>query len=134
MQCYGTLPKVGSRALQMRRRWRFQHPRNSLPNPVSVLSPAGPRVFSAPFLRPADNVIRAGLTPKLRDTEVLCASLTYGQGLPDVLTGAKSSASPHLAVYRPPFRCAWQLGSVVGIRIGRHRAEGRGRRTLALAV
>ncbi|KAL4435203.1 hypothetical protein ABPG77_001885 [Micractinium sp. CCAP 211/92] len=52
----------------------------------------------------SDNVIRAGLTPKLRDTEVLCASLTYGQGLPDVLTGAKSSASPHLAVYRPPFR------------------------------
>ena len=53
---------------------------------------------------PTDNVIRAGLTPKLRDTEVLCESLTYGQGVPEVLTGAKSAASPHLALYRPPFR------------------------------
>ena len=27
----------------------------------------------------SDNVIRAGLTPKLRDTGVLCSSLTYSQ-------------------------------------------------------
>jgi mannose-6-phosphate isomerase len=27
----------------------------------------------------SDNVVRAGLTPKLRDTEVLCNSLTYEQ-------------------------------------------------------
>jgi hypothetical protein len=27
----------------------------------------------------SDNVVRAGLTPKLRDTEVLCNSLTYTQ-------------------------------------------------------
>ena len=27
----------------------------------------------------SDNVIRAGLTPKLRDTSVLCSSLTYSQ-------------------------------------------------------
>ena len=27
----------------------------------------------------SDNVVRAGLTPKLRDTEVLCSSLTYAQ-------------------------------------------------------
>ena len=27
----------------------------------------------------SDNVVRAGLTPKLRDTEVLCKSLTYTQ-------------------------------------------------------
>ncbi len=27
----------------------------------------------------SDNVVRAGLTPKLRDTEVLCSSLTYTQ-------------------------------------------------------
>lgn len=52
----------------------------------------------------SDNVIRAGLTPKLRDVEALCASLTYGQGTPQVLTGAKSAASIHLACYRPPFR------------------------------
>lgn len=35
----------------------------------------------------SDNVIRAGLTPKFRDTAVLCDSLTYNTGLPDVLTG-----------------------------------------------
>lgn len=66
----------------------------------------------------SDNVIRAGLTPKLRDTEVLCASLTYGQGSPDVLTGAKSSASPHLAVYRPPFREfeMWRYSPPAGTR------------------
>lgn len=29
----------------------------------------------------SDNVIRAGLTPKLRDTDVLCSSLTYNQVL-----------------------------------------------------
>ena len=28
----------------------------------------------------SDNVIRAGLTPKFKDTEVLCSSLTYEQG------------------------------------------------------
>ena len=27
----------------------------------------------------SDNVVRAGLTPKLRDTAVLCSSLTYAQ-------------------------------------------------------
>lgn len=32
----------------------------------------------------SDNVIRAGLTPKFRDTAVLCESLTYSQGLPEV--------------------------------------------------
>lgn len=59
----------------------------------------------APLTSPAsDNVIRAGLTPKMRDVEALCSSLTYGQGLPELLTGAKAAASPHLAVYRPPFR------------------------------
>ena len=30
----------------------------------------------------SDNVIRAGLTPKLRDTTVLCSSLTYSQAPP----------------------------------------------------
>lgn len=49
-------------------------------------------------------MIRAGLTPKLRDVEALCASLTYGQGPPEVLRGAKSAASPHLVCFRPPFR------------------------------
>ena len=35
----------------------------------------------------SDNVVRAGLTPKPRDTEVLCSSLTYSTGAPPVLSG-----------------------------------------------
>ena len=35
----------------------------------------------------SDNVVRAGLTPKPRDTEVLCSSLTYSTGAPAVLKG-----------------------------------------------
>ena len=35
----------------------------------------------------SDNVVRAGLTPKPRDTEVLCSSLTYSTGAPEVLRG-----------------------------------------------
>jgi len=35
----------------------------------------------------SDNVVRAGLTPKLRDTEVLCSMLTYNQGLPHIYEG-----------------------------------------------
>jgi mannose-6-phosphate isomerase class I len=27
----------------------------------------------------SDNVVRAGLTPKLRDTDILCSMLTYNQ-------------------------------------------------------
>ncbi|GFH27397.1 mannose-6-phosphate isomerase [Haematococcus lacustris] len=36
----------------------------------------------------SDNVIRAGLTPKFKHTEVLCSSLTYMPGFPEVLEGA----------------------------------------------
>lgn len=35
----------------------------------------------------SDNVVRAGLTPKPRDTEVLCSSLTYSTGAPAVMRG-----------------------------------------------
>jgi len=35
----------------------------------------------------SDNVVRAGLTPKPRDTAVLCASLSYATGAPAVLRG-----------------------------------------------
>ncbi len=55
----------------------------------------------------SDNVIRAGLTPKLRDTGVLCASLTYSQGPPDVMRAVGSGASggvEGLTRYCPPFR------------------------------
>lgn len=49
----------------------------------------------------SDNVIRAGLTPKFKDTEVLCRSLTYHQGRPAVLTG--EVVHDHIKLYRPPF-------------------------------
>jgi mannose-6-phosphate isomerase len=49
----------------------------------------------------SDNVIRAGLTPKFRDTAVLCDSLTYNTGLPEVLNG--TAIHDHVKVFRPPF-------------------------------
>lgn len=49
----------------------------------------------------SDNVIRAGLTPKLCDTDVLCSSLSYSQGLPQVLDGERVSDS--VRRYVPPF-------------------------------
>ncbi|BBN02513.1 mannose-6-phosphate isomerase [Marchantia polymorpha subsp. ruderalis] len=49
----------------------------------------------------SDNVVRAGLTPKFRDTETLCSMLTYEQGLPDILNG--SIVSPYTRRYSPPF-------------------------------
>jgi len=35
----------------------------------------------------SDNVVRAGLTPKLKDKETLCSMLTYSDGLPEILKG-----------------------------------------------
>ncbi|WIA28896.1 hypothetical protein OEZ86_011420 [Tetradesmus obliquus] len=49
----------------------------------------------------SDNVIRAGLTPKFRDTAVLCESLTYNTGVPEVLKG--QPVHDHVKAYRPPF-------------------------------
>ncbi|KAK9816551.1 hypothetical protein WJX72_001825 [[Myrmecia] bisecta] len=49
----------------------------------------------------SDNVIRAGLTPKLRDTAVLCESLTYTQGPPAILNG--DEVQEYTRLYSPPF-------------------------------
>ncbi|DBB10958.1 TPA: hypothetical protein ACH3X3_007410 [Trebouxia sp. C0006] len=49
----------------------------------------------------SDNVIRAGLTPKLRDTTILCESLTYNQGPPVMLQG--DLVQEYTTVYSPPF-------------------------------
>ena len=49
----------------------------------------------------SDNVVRAGLTPKLRDTEVLCEMLTYKQGMPKILEG--DVVDDYSRVYAPPF-------------------------------
>ena len=47
---------------------------------------------------------RGGTLCARRDTPVLCESLTYSQGLPEVLEGTPLSATrPNTTVYRPPF-------------------------------
>eukprot|EP00897_Mesotaenium_endlicherianum_P006886 jgi/Mesen1/6225/ME000320S05411 len=49
----------------------------------------------------SDNVVRAGLTPKYRDTDTLCSMLTYKQGLPEILKGTPLDACT--SRYTPPF-------------------------------
>jgi mannose-6-phosphate isomerase len=49
----------------------------------------------------SDNVIRAGLTPKFKDVNVLCGSLTYEQGDCPVMPGRE--VEPGLRLYRPEF-------------------------------
>lgn len=78
-----------------------------LPNGSAIYLPANePHAYLAGELvecmAASDNVIRAGLTPKFKDTAVLCESLTYTQGLPDVLTGSPMGP-PGATLYRPPF-------------------------------
>jgi len=57
----------------------------------------------------SDNVIRAGLTPKFKHADVLCSSLTYETGLPEVLRGdpqpvpGATAATATVSTYRPPF-------------------------------
>jgi mannose-6-phosphate isomerase len=73
----------------------------------------------------SDNVIRAGLTPKLRDTDVLCGSLTYAQGAPQVLRG-EADAARHLAVYRPRFEEfeVWRFEPPAGAEVALPAARG----------
>jgi len=52
---------------------------------------------------PSDNVVRAGLTPKLRDTPVLCSMLTYDCGLPTILRGEDVNDMTRLFQPPPPF-------------------------------
>ncbi|KAF5205502.1 Mannose-6-phosphate isomerase [Thalictrum thalictroides] len=49
----------------------------------------------------SDNVVRAGLTPKLRDVPTLCTMLTYKQGFPEILQGIPLDA--YTKRYSPPF-------------------------------
>jgi len=48
----------------------------------------------------SDNVVRAGCTPKARDTDVLCSMLTYEARLPDVMSG--DVIDKHTSFYRCP--------------------------------
>ncbi|XP_044469079.1 mannose-6-phosphate isomerase 1-like [Mangifera indica] len=49
----------------------------------------------------SDNVVRAGLTPKHRDIQTLCAMLSYKLGFPEILKGFP--LSPYITRYLPPF-------------------------------
>lgn len=49
----------------------------------------------------SDNVVRAGLTPKLRDVPTLCSMLTYKQGFPEILQGVP--LNQYTRRYLPPF-------------------------------
>lgn len=49
----------------------------------------------------SDNVVRAGLTPKYKDTQTLCAMLSYRQGPPKILSG--DQIYPLTKRYAPPF-------------------------------
>lgn len=49
----------------------------------------------------SDNVVRAGLTAKLRDTAILCDMLTYAAGMPEILEGEALDATTRR--YQPPF-------------------------------
>jgi mannose-6-phosphate isomerase len=52
----------------------------------------------------SDNVIRAGLTPKYKDTTTLCSSLTYTQGKPNILSGdTVPEYDGKVKLYRPNF-------------------------------
>jgi mannose-6-phosphate isomerase len=50
----------------------------------------------------SDNVIRAGLTSKLRDVPNLVANLTYNAGDPVHHSVRPESFAPHTALYDPP--------------------------------
>ncbi|XP_059670593.1 mannose-6-phosphate isomerase 1-like [Cornus florida] len=63
----------------------------------------------------SDNVVRAGLTPKNRDVQILCSMLTYKQGPPEILQGIP--LNPYTRRYLPPFeefevdRCVLSKGT-----------------------
>ncbi|KAI8031857.1 Mannose-6-phosphate isomerase 1 [Camellia lanceoleosa] len=51
-------------------------------------------------MAPSDNVVRAGLTSKNRDVQILCSMLTYKQGFPEIL---RVPLNPYTRRYLPPF-------------------------------
>lgn len=50
----------------------------------------------------SDNVVRAGLTPKFKDVNVLVDMLTYSQGGPSIDAGAPLKSDPRILRYTPP--------------------------------
>ncbi|KAJ1915070.1 Mannose-6-phosphate isomerase [Mycoemilia scoparia] len=64
----------------------------------------------------SDNVVRAGLTPKLRDVPVLVDMLTYDFGSPDakIMKGAAYSTSETTKIYDPPIEEFTVLNTKLG--------------------
>ena len=56
----------------------------------------------AEVMATSDNVVRAGLTPKWKDVETLCAMLTYHDGPPHVVTPTQPDGEAHVWRYSPP--------------------------------
>lgn len=50
----------------------------------------------------SDNVVRAGLTPKLRDVDTLCEMLIYQSGKPAFIETIPLDAGAQTVLYRPP--------------------------------
>lgn len=52
----------------------------------------------------SDNTIRAGLTPKFRDVETLCAMLNYSPGSKEdnIFKCKKDPSCPYSNIYDPP--------------------------------
>lgn len=48
----------------------------------------------------SDNVVRAGLTPKFKDVDVLVNMLTYNDGMPTIMNG--EDIDPYCKLYKPP--------------------------------
>lgn len=71
----------------------------------------------------SDNVIRAGLTPKFKHAEELCASLTYATSPPVVSAGVTRTlegAAATVTTYRPPF----EEFEVRALRVGHDDHDG----------
>ena len=56
----------------------------------------------AEVMATSDNVIRAGLTPKWKDVDTLCDSLTYTDGNPHWVEPTQTANEPHVHIYTPP--------------------------------
>jgi len=64
-----------------------------VPGQAIFLSPNVPHAYLSgdiiEVMACSDNVVRAGLTPKPRDTDTLCTMLTYNSGYPYIRSGKK---------------------------------------------
>eukprot|EP01084_Bolivina_argentea_P265458 449976_1 len=72
----------------------------------------------------SDNVVRAGLTPKLRDTPVLCQMLNYKAQKPQIMTGNK------IGEYTLQYRAGANINE---FRLDRTQVDGKNKEDLDLS-